>query len=489
MLHPLPPAFLPPATFLPLSAPRRRRLRAPLSCADPPSPSAPPTASPSAPAPPHAQVLLTESTPSRPQASRGYTLDPATQCLSPARVRPPPAARAAPRTPLALARDQLLPAGWPATVAPGYARWAVCHVCRHVFRSAYYVLGTTSLLRALGVGAGDALAVGAALQWVLKDGLGLVAKLALSTQLARVVDRDAKRWRVAGDALMAASAAVEIAAVTRPAYFLAFGAAAALLRDAASAMSGPSYRVFLDAFAVNANIGDVSSRGEAQVVLGNLLGLGLGSAISTFLASLPAAEQLLPTLAFYAVLASAHMASTYNAVSTVQLHTLNWQRLNLVVDDFLETGNVPPVAEVNQRERIVYVRAPPPSRRQLRIGAPLLDFVTCAQQVSHAIYDRNDRFIIAYEDGCVGVILRDDATPDDVLRGYLLGRRLLQRLDAFANTPTADQRLFNCLYMENYEWVDQAYPDFLEGLEIRGWTTSKLLIPVEESRYNQNVSS
>lgn len=354
---------------------------------------------------------------------------------------------------------------------------------RQLFRNAYYVLGTTSLLYSLGLGTGQALAVGATLKWVLKDGLGMGTKLLVSTRLAAVVDSDPRRWRFVGDTLMAVAAGVEILSVTNPMYFLLFGTAAALLKEAAGAMSGPSYRVFLDSFAINSNIGDVSSRGEAQVVVGNLIGLGVGVAIATFLGTLDGSDRLLSTLAFYAALAAGHLTCTFNGVQTVQMRTLNWQRLHLIIDDFLKRRTVPGVAEVNRKEGFMYMGKPPGGKR-IRMGAQLLDFVECGNDVSRALGHRKDRCIVAYNHGGAGVVIREDARPTDVLRAILQARKLVDSVDESGGE--LDRELVGVLTTKSYDWGNEAMPEFLSGLEKEGWSTAKLLMNMGESRYRED---
>lgn len=309
-------------------------------------------------------------------------------------------------------------------------------------------------------------------------------KLLVSTRLAAVVDTDPRRWRFIGDTLMAVAAGVEILSVTNPPYFLLFGTTAALLKEAASAMSGPSYRVFLDSFAINSNIGDVSSRGEAQVVVGNLTGLGVGVAIASFLGALDGSDRLLSTLAFYAVLALGHLTCTFNGVQTVQLRTLNWQRLHLIIDDFLKRKSVPSVAEVNAKERFVYTGRPPPGKR-IRLGAQLLDFVECGKDVSQALGHRKDRCIVAYNRGGAGVIIREDARPTDVLRAILQARKLVDSVDGISGREL-DRELVGVLTRESYDWGGEVMPEFLWGLEKQGWSTTKLLMNMGESRYRES---
>lgn len=371
----------------------------------------------------------------------------------------------------------LLPANFPHSVGRGYGQWVIWHVGRQMFRNAYYVLGTTSLLKALGLGSGQAIAVGASLKWVLKDGLGMASKLGVSARLAGIVDRDPKMWRVIGDSLMAVAVGVEICSVLKPAYFLLFGALGSLLKEAAGAMSGPSYRVFLYNFAVRENIGDVSSRGEAQVVLGNLLGLGIGVLVSAELVRIEGG--LAGTLGCFAVLAALHMRCTLNAVRTVDLNTLNWKRLNIVLDAFLDRGEVLSVEEVNEREGLLERTG----GDRIRMGVSLAEYVDNDVNMETILGNGEDRFIVVYSEGTVGVLLREDVEMADMLRAILQGKKLLERVDAEKRNMTAEG--VKRLTRESHEWAGSVLGQLVSGLETRGWSTGKLLISLGNSRYKE----
>lgn len=369
----------------------------------------------------------------------------------------------------------ILPSNFPASVAPGYVHWVRWHIARHTFRTAYYVLGTTSLLKALGLGTGKALVVGATLKWVLKDGLGMASKLAVSARLAGLVDRDPKMWRMIGDTLMAAATAVEISSLLKPSYFLLFGALGGLLKEAAGAMSGPSYRVFLDAFALTQNIGDVSSRGEAQVVLGNLIGLAIGVVVSGTIERFGGG--LVANYACFAVLATLHLGSTYNAVGTVRLRSLNWKRLNIVIDEFLKRGVVMPVEDVNARERLFSW----PSGDRLVLGASLFDFAKSLEEMEEALTDSTEKFFVVFKMGKVGLVLSENIEVLDVLKALLQGRKFLE----IAGIEELTTEEVSKIRGESYRWVQGAFPRFKEGLEEMGWSTSKLLTSLGPCTYRE----
>ncbi len=71
----------------------------------------------------------------------------------------------------------------------GYAQWRAMH---RVFSSMGGVFATQSMLQAVGVGAQRSLPASAAINWVLKDGLGRLGRLSVATQWGRSFDADLK---------------------------------------------------------------------------------------------------------------------------------------------------------------------------------------------------------------------------------------------------------------------------------------------------------
>lgn len=302
-------------------------------------------------------------------------------------------------------------------------------------------------------------------------------KFLLSTSLARLVDTDPKRFRMLGDTMMAFSALVEILSILNPRYFLVFGTIAGLLREAGGAMSGPAYRVFLDSFAGNNNIGDVSSRGEAQVVIGNLLGLGLGVIIRHQLDALQGGIRLFGTLSAFVPLAGMHLFCTRNAVGTVRLSTLNWQRLNTVIDAYLSDETIPDVETVNRLEGLLPFNKARALRERIVLGASLKEFEHIADQVVEMLQANCRNVVVVCDGSVVGVLLGKDADVNDIFFGLLWARKLL----ALVRTKeTAEQKQ---MVRESLEWTRDHHHTVMKLLSLQGWSTEKLLIPTGESRY------
>ncbi len=87
-----------------------------------------------------------------------------------------------------------LPANYPHSVSPSYLTYATYCGCGAVAGSAAMVLSTQALLVAVGVGTQSAAPMAAALNWVMKDGLGQLGGVIFASQLGKG-GMDMDYWR------------------------------------------------------------------------------------------------------------------------------------------------------------------------------------------------------------------------------------------------------------------------------------------------------
>ena len=80
----------------------------------------------------------------------------------------------------------------PGEVTPDYWEWCKWRAVHRIFSSMASVFGTQSLLLAVGLGAKRTLPAAAAINWVLKDGLGRLGRLSVATKFGESFDSDLK---------------------------------------------------------------------------------------------------------------------------------------------------------------------------------------------------------------------------------------------------------------------------------------------------------
>lgn len=93
------------------------------------------------------------------------------------------------------------------------------------------------MLYAVGLGKG-AIPTAAAINWVLKDGIGYLSKIILS-KYGRHFDVHPKGWRLFADLLENAAFGLEMLTPAFPSFFVFIGAAAGASRSAAALIQVP----------------------------------------------------------------------------------------------------------------------------------------------------------------------------------------------------------------------------------------------------------
>ena len=126
------------------------------------------------------------------------------------------------------------------------------------------MLGTRALLRAVGVGGAAAAAGSAALNWVLKDGLGRCGAIAAASVIGNRFDNDSKTYFLYGDVCYELGVGIELCAPLFPSWFLLIGSLANALKSTSYMMRLPPRAAFLKSFARRENVGDLSAKGNAQ---------------------------------------------------------------------------------------------------------------------------------------------------------------------------------------------------------------------------------
>ncbi|KAG5177456.1 vitamin B6 photo-protection and homoeostasis-domain-containing protein [Tribonema minus] len=219
----------------------------------------------------------------------------------------------------------ILPAGYPDSVRPGYARYVRWQLSSMVCTSAAGVLSTQALLHAVGLGAG-AVPLAAALNWVVKDGLGQLGGIAFSALVNTRFDANPKMWRMVAAVSLDCSTALELLAPLFPAHFLPLAAIANAGKNVSFLAATASRAAIHNAFAARENLADVTGKAGAQNILSSMGGMGLGIALSAYLGAdyatiAPAAAALM----------CGHLFSTYRSLGSVVLTTIDAQRLEIIV--------------------------------------------------------------------------------------------------------------------------------------------------------------
>jgi hypothetical protein len=173
-------------------------------------------------------------------------------------------------------KDALLPAGYPNTVAPTYAKYLLYATSSNVFSSAGYVLGTTAMLDTLGVGTSSSAVVAGASAWILKDGLGMLFSTYVASRFGPMADSNPRRAFLYGQGISATAPWIEATTLLFPATFLLWGSLGTVAKSAGSLLLSSSRVVMHSKLARSSNLGDITSKANAQNMYTYIAGMTLG---------------------------------------------------------------------------------------------------------------------------------------------------------------------------------------------------------------------
>eukprot|EP00672_Neobodo_designis_P000481 CAMPEP_0174884336 /NCGR_PEP_ID=MMETSP1114-20130205/85716_1 /TAXON_ID=312471 /ORGANISM="Neobodo designis, Strain CCAP 1951/1" /LENGTH=307 /DNA_ID=CAMNT_0016119739 /DNA_START=48 /DNA_END=968 /DNA_ORIENTATION=- len=245
-----------------------------------------------------------------------------------------------------------LPEGYPDSVSPDYTAYQVCDTMQALCSSVTGTLSTRAILKGVGVGEeAEATALGGLAQWVLRDGVGMVGRIAFASSISSDLDHDAKRWRLAADVTNDIGLALEVVSSHLPPHlFLAIVCLANLFKAVTCVAGGATRASLTQHFAVRQNTADVAAKDGSQETAVNLAGMFLGMAVAAFV---PEAS-LAWTVALFALFTTLHLLSNYFGVKALILDRLNETRLLICLEHMAASrggADVPPTpAEMRHLE-------------------------------------------------------------------------------------------------------------------------------------------
>ncbi|XP_073101671.1 protein root UVB sensitive 1, chloroplastic isoform X2 [Elaeis guineensis] len=325
----------------------------------------------------------------------------------------------------------LLPEGYPDSVSSDYLEYSLWRGVQGIASQISGVLSTQALLYAVGLGKG-AIPTAAAVNWVLKDGIGYLSKILLS-KFGRHFDVHPKGWRLFADLLENAAYGMEILTPAFPQFFVLIGATAGAGRSASALIQAATRSCFNAGFAVQRNFAEVIAKGEAQGMVSKFLGIMLGIALANYIGtSTPLA------LASFGAVTGIHMYCNFKSYQSIQLRTLNPYRASLVFSEYLLSGQVPSIKEVNDEEPLFFglsivnrkahseqsqilsadakVAASEICRR-LQLGSKLSDVIN-RKEDAFALFDlfKNEGYLLTVNGGRFCVVLKERSSLGDMLK-------------------------------------------------------------------------
>jgi hypothetical protein len=332
------------------------------------------------------------------------------------------------------------------------------------------VLSTQSLLFAMnavdvsGDGAAASVVVptaaaAAALNWVMKDGLGQLGTLLVAGRFGSRVDAHPQLWYAAAGVMLEFSLATELASPLFPAHFVVAGAAASTCKGMSWLAGGGAQAALLLSLAGRNNMGDLAAKGGAQATAASLLGTAAGIGFSAachgnHTAMVIACATVLPL----------HLLSVWRCAAAVPLQTVSPGLAVLLADAFW-AGSVPaPQPGLTMRLR---------ARGLFSISAlPAVTPTTEDLRTLAAVYT-GERYMLRPEAGRTGaeargaVVLHAQATDRDVVQAALQLAWLRRAAVGAAASPE--------VLAESLRLARASTGAFLNAAKAAGWHMERLV--------------
>ncbi|KAK9269748.1 hypothetical protein L1049_001526 [Liquidambar formosana] len=307
-----------------------------------------------------------------------------------------------------------------------YVKWKFLH---RFFSSALQVLATQAMFRAIGLGYSRSLASAAALNWVLKDGLGRLCRCIYTASLASVFDTNLKRVRFSTSILFSLSIGIEMLTPVFPQHFLLIASIANIAKQISLACYLATNSAVHQSFAIADNLGEVSAKAQIQTVCFDNLGLMLAALLNILCKNSQRLQAGLPFIAF-PIFSAIDLFGIYQGLKHVHLQTLTKNRLEIIMNTWIQLGYVPSPAEVSKEEGIDFLWSKDREMWPIRIGClDPKDQIPKMSMLTMQSLSNEDFYFICMEIFCRGftktgqegilLCVREGASTADVIMGLL----------------------------------------------------------------------
>ncbi|CAA0814338.1 Protein root UVB sensitive 4 [Striga hermonthica] len=386
-----------------------------------------------------------------------------------------------------------------------YVKWKFLH---RVFSSALQVLATQAMFRAIGIGYSRSLPSAAALNWVLKDGLGRLSRCIYTASLASAFDTNLKRVRFATSFLFSLSIGVELLTPIFPKYFLLLATLANIAKQISLGCHLATGSAVHRSFAIADNLGEVSAKAQIQTVCFDNVGLLLSATLNIMFRN---NQRLLAALPFvvYPIFSGVDLYGIYQGLKHVHLQTLTKDRLESILKIWIQLRYIPSPDEVSTKEGIGLLWRKDSELLPVRIGIlnpkknKAFAMSTLSMMTLKSLKDEDSYFICLESlnygsrimDHGILICLREGAQTSDVIMGLLQACYLRNRV--LLDTISWEKILETCQHSNSFlrEWFllleeskRSAEADLyvlIDKMSGLGWSCKNVLLSMrEQERYS-----
>jgi len=368
------------------------------------------------------------------------------------------------------------------------------------------VMAMRAILEGMGVGRSDGFtAAGAALQFMIKDGVAMWGGLLFTSLASGRLGQNLKFWRLFADFINNVGITLEMIAPLMPRqHFLIIICLASVCKALCGIAAGATGAALSDHWGgCYNNAADVSTKSSAQHTVVSILGLSMSLKFSQY------ARSNNKILVVYGLLTALHMIANYRAMRILSLKSLNLVRFELLVDELFtviklcdedgsvrvplgsrstiekalhENSNVFTQDYIAKKEPILSLVFPPRWRRIFTSGAKqmrrsyLVEMWVSPSQLNLASSGSKEvigqlmerippPYIIQLNDTkkVVQVIFSSAASSEDQARGYF--EALLLARNPIKGSPNDAKVISSGLF-----------PLFFQILLAKGWEVKRLLL-------------
>uniref|UniRef100_A0A7N0UY04 Protein root UVB sensitive 4 n=1 Tax=Kalanchoe fedtschenkoi TaxID=63787 RepID=A0A7N0UY04_KALFE len=391
----------------------------------------------------------------------------------------------------------------PLTVADNYIPYLKWKCLHRVFSSALQVLATQAMFRAIGIGCSRSFASAAAFNWVMKDGLGRLFRCIYTATLASAFDTNLKRVRFSTSIIFSLSIGLEMLTPAFPQYFLLIASIANTAKQISLACYLATNSAVHQSFAIADNLGEVSAKSQIQTVTFDNLGLLLAALLNILCKNNERLQAGLPFVAF-PIFSALDLVGIYQGLKHVHLHTLTKGRLEILINTWIQLGQVPSPAEVSKVEGIDLFGIKGKESWPVRIGVldSTEDVSSMLSVLAMQSLSNEDFYLICLENlstgfkrSCnLGILLcvREGASTRDLILGMMqasyLRKKLLfyhHKMNNAKNHPSEMNKSEWFEYLRDSKQSAEADVDlFIEQMPILGWSAKNILLSTgERDRY------
>jgi len=259
-------------------------------------------------------------------------------------------------------QNTFLPNNYPTKIPPNYLKYVFFSSLQDLSTQLRSVLATQRILEGMGVGSAEATPLSASLNFIVRDGIGMITSLIFTYITSNKFKSDVKRWRIFADLIINVGLTLEISAMLVPKkLFLTMICLGNMCKAMCGVAAGSCGSVFNLYWAKGTgDISDINAKFGAQNTVTG--GLGLIFAV-LFVKSLSSASPYV-VWSLYAFLTFVHIYANMKLMKLVIFNYLNLTRFNILLNNFFSGLSEEMSCNRYFREhfkRITTLEVPPPT--------------------------------------------------------------------------------------------------------------------------------